>query len=1025
MRIVRFIPALGILLFCCQAFSQMEQRWSAERNVLPDGFGASEAKVVILSDGSINVTFKGGEEGDPQLGSVFFTRSTDQGYSWSKPRLAVELSGVQSVTHELLSDGDNLLIYAGMNRLSRYEVQQFISVNKGQTWEPSEVVFSNADPLRGMMAWQQDGKMYLIALAERKRPEGENEYTYWMARGRASGAYWEAATQIARFRAKHISPMQMVPGDHWPSFLWLQDSIDYQLLEANNGDGLSWKIRPMATPPTITPPALMDRGIAYRVQTTANRQLLFNRTDDENPVTEIVSQVPRELTVPNLTVTWQGKDNYTLPVELRYEMQIDGAEPIKIKDATSQELTGLVNGGHTLMLVAVDEARNKQAPSTTKRFTVKVPPVPNFTFPKNSDLLSLGDVNATWEASQNCGDGATVAFSLKVDEGEWSPFEMVPGKAVQGLKDGEHVLLLQAKDALGNLSAQPASVRFEIDSTPPQCTAQELPRDWDTITAELEFDTEPEFKVEFQVTGTDNRTSPDELDYRFTIDKDPTSEWRGVSEKAVITGLADGAHQIAFEVRDEAQNVQQSAFILPFEFNTPPNTKVWIDDSGQSPVYRFDARDKNSRPSDLKFRWRVDEQAWTEWTTNTTLSVQDLLAQTQHGQHSLYVQSQDGAGNIDPSPARLAVDVDKEAPPVPRSISVVTLEDGREIQLSWDPVAEQNVTYRLYRSETPAFSKNAFTVDELEKPRGFDTPKRMKNDTTYYYFVTSLDRSGNESAPVVSEAVKVLGESELNLKRFNEYKADVETRLRSEEYDAVLKLAADIPPVLVETSERAAYPAFWKAVAQAQKTLRDDSSNTEGLESSRGTLENFMSQYGTTPLAGDAEKALANVKSRLLWLQTVKFGTYGAIALIVLIILFLLFRWNKKRQIPEMPLIQAIEATEGVTPSKEALKDPTVLRRWAEVQAEPANAENWSRLAFAFHNIQEIENAIQALYKAMELEPNNTRFHFQMGHFQKEAGKAKEAIRHFERYLQLNPESKKSVEEVKELLAKLKQEAGL
>ncbi len=489
--------------------------------------------------------------------------------------------------------------------------------------------------------------------------------------------------------------------------------------------------------------------------------------------------------------------------------------------------------------------------------------------------------------------------------------------------------------------------------------------------------------------------------------------------------MADGTHQIAFVARDEAQNVQKEPFVLQFDYNTPPNTRVWIDESGQQPVYRFDAKDKNSRPGDLRFRWRVDEQTWTEWTDEVTLSVRDLIAQTEHGQHTLYVQARDGAGNVDPSPARLTVDVDKQAPPTPRSVVVTARDDGGEIQLNWDPVPEQNVFYRIYRSETKTFSKDAFAVElELEKARGFDRPKRLKNTTTYYYFVTSLDRSNNESAPVVSEPVVVLGESELNLKRFNEFRADVETKLRSEDYDSILKLVAEIPRELVESPDRAPYPLFWKAVAQARKNLRDDPNNKEGLETSRLALEEFVSQYGSTEVSPEAEKTLANVKSRILWLQLVKYGTYAAIALAVLILLFLIFRWNKKRQIPEMPLIQAADVTEGVTPSKEALKDPTVLRRWAEVQAEPANAENWSRLAFAFHNIQEIENAVQALYKAMELEPNNTRFHFQMGHFQKEAGKNKEAIRHFERYLQLNPESKKSVEEVKELLAKLKQESG-
>jgi Tfp pilus assembly protein PilF len=350
---------------------------------------------------------------------------------------------------------------------------------------------------------------------------------------------------------------------------------------------------------------------------------------------------------------------------------------------------------------------------------------------------------------------------------------------------------------------------------------------------------------------------------------------------------------------------------------------------------------------------------------------------------------------------------------------------GAEIQISWEAVPEQNVLYRIYRSNNKTFSKDAFAVElELEKTRGFDRPKRVKNTAVFYYFVTALDRSGNESPPVVSDPVEVLGEVELNVKRFNEYKADVETRLRAEEFDKVLEMAAGVPTPLIQASEFAPYPAFWKAVAQARKVIRDDSGNGDALNSAKNDLENFLSQYSATPLASEAQSTLDEVKSKILWHQIMTYGMYGGGTLLILLFVWMGVRWNKRERATEMPMIQAGTDTEGITPSKEALKDPTVVRRWVEVQADPNTAENWSRLAFAFHNIGEIENAIQALYKAMEIEPNNTRFHFQMGHFQKESGKVKEAIRHFERYLALNPESKKSVEEVKELLAKLKQEPG-
>ncbi len=1025
MHMLKILSVWGIVLFSTSVFSQTTQNWSAERNVLPPGYGATEARVVILTDGSINVTFRGSADNDPQVSGIYCTRSTDQGYSWSRPKMAVEASGIQSVTHELLSDGDSMLVYVAVNRLQRYEVQQFVSVDRGQNWSTSEVIFSDSDPIRGMLAWQMDGRMFMIVLVERSRDGGESEYTFWLARGRASGAYWEPAAKIGSFFARRVSAPRLVHNGRWPMVLWMRNGVDFQQMDSPNDDGVNWRVSEIATPPPIPPSVLEDRGTFYRVQTTANRQLLFNRTDDEAPVTELTTEIPRELLVPNLKLSWQGKDNYTLPEELRYQIQLDEAEPVRVNNATSHELVGLVNGSHLISLAAVDEAGNRQAPSTTRRILVKVPPVPLFLTPRNGDLLNTRAVSATWEGSQNCGEGASLEFNFKVDEVEWSGFKADLSTTVPNLADGDHAFFLQARDALGNTSAEPVSVRFEVDATPPVCTVQELPRDWDQITRDLDFEQEPDYAVNFKVSGTDNRTAPEALEYRFRIDQEAYNEWRSVSQDAAVTGLPDGTHTLSFEARDEAQNIQLQPTLVHFIYNTPPNTRVWIDESGTSPVYRFAARDKNSRQSDLTFRWRVDENSWSDWTSETSLSIPDLIEKTEHGQHILYVQSRDAAGNEDPTPAQLAVDVDKQAPPTPQALQVVSRDDGGEIQISWEAVPEQNVLYRIYRSNNKTFSKDAFAVElELEKTRGFDRPKRLKNTAVFYYFVTALDRSGNESPPVVSDPVEVLGEVELNVKRFNEYKADVETRLRAEEFDKVLEMAAGVPTPLIQTSEFAPYPAFWKAVAQARKVIRDDSGNGDALNSAKNDLENFLSQYSATPLASEAQSTLDEVKSKILWHQIMTYGMYGGGTLLILLFVWMGVRWNKRERATEMPMIQAGTDTEGITPSKEALKDPTVVRRWVEVQADPNTAENWSRLAFAFHNIGEIENAIQALYKAMEIEPNNTRFHFQMGHFQKESGKVKEAIRHFERYLALNPESKKSVEEVKELLAKLKQEPG-
>lgn len=1023
MRFIRIFGFLGVLLSVLGAQGQEGARWSKPRNILPSGMEAREAKLVILSDGSLNVTFRGSEISAPEVGGVFFTRSEDQGYSWSRPKPAVSVPGIQDVTHEIQSEGGNLLLYVTVFRPPRFEVLQFLSTDRGGTWRETDTVFVNTDPIRGIVTWRQEGRMFLAALTERTRSGDDSEYSFYLARGRASGAYWDTAIKIHNIFATSISPPSLIdngPGQ-MPDIYFRRNAFQDMVLEVVTQDGLTWYDHPITAAPPTRGLLQQDGGVYYDVRATPQRQILFNRTDDVPPRARMITQIPASVSKPNLRVVWEGEDNYTLPGDIGFEVQLDEEPAELVRGATTYRFDALLNGNHRLTITAIDEAENRQSPPTTERFTVQVLPVPQFLTPRNGDLLNQTKTLASWEGTHNCGPESPLLFSLKVDDREWTEYTEETSMEIEGLEDGEHAFFLRAKDALDNISEDGVNVRFEVDNTPPTCVVEEVPRDWDQL--DMPWPDLPDYKVEFRIVGNDNRTPGEDLEFRYRLDDQEASDWRPISELAVFTDLPDGLHRVSFETRDEALNVQAEPTTLNFEFNTPPNTRVWMDETISPPTYRFSGKDSNSEAADLSYRWRIDEGNWSDWTFDNEVIANSILGGVSHGQHRLFVQARDSSENFDPSPAEMLIDVDTVPPEPPTGLTLTARENGAIVEIRWDEVSESGARYNVYRSTQESFDREGaeLIVPAMQRTRSSDRPSRGENTTQYYYFVTALDRAENESAPGPSQSVAVLGQKEIDINNFQELAGDVNDLIRLEQWNGVLDYSknAPEPPPGFE-----GYPAYWSSVAQAEIALSQEPPSLQGLLSARTNLESFMARYPDFEHGAEVQERFDDVKSQILWNRLLAYGKYAAYLVVALILLAIVYKWIQRRRITEMPKITVTEGVEEITPSKEALKDPTVLRRWAEVQADPGSAENWSRLAFAFHNIGEVGTAIQSLYKAMEIEPNNTRFHFQMGHFQKETGNLRESIRHFDRYLQLNPESKKSAEEVRELLVKLKAELG-
>ena len=97
-------------------------------------------------------------------------------------------------------------------------------------------------------------------------------------------------------------------------------------------------------------------------------------------------------------------------------------------------------------------------------------------------------------------------------------------------------------DPAGNVTAQPAAIRFVVDRTPPHTQIDQVTGSPAGGTAIVEF------------SGTDNEPPPNWLMYSWRLDDGSWSPF-STATKALLPKLAPGPHTFAVRARDSAGNI--------------------------------------------------------------------------------------------------------------------------------------------------------------------------------------------------------------------------------------------------------------------------------------------------------------------------------------------------------------------------------------------------------------------------------------------------------------------------------------
>lgn len=351
---------------------------------------------------------------------------------------------------------------------------------------------------------------------------------------------------------------------------------------------------------------------------------------------------PTNLTSVVLVVGGQGVTGYRFSLD-------GGAYGPETPVSGGLQLNGLTGGAgtpHTVHVIGRDTAGNWQSETNATAVTWTIdtePPVAILTG------VPADPTNQVTAAITVGGSGA-VGYRYALDGGSYGA-ETPVGTELQlsGLAGGagtQHVLHVVVRDTAGNWQATgvATTATWLVDTEPPVAVLTGVPN---SPTA--------------QVNATITVGGSGVIVYRFALDGGAYGSETAVAVPINLTALAGGAavqHSVDVIGRDAAGNWQSVAqsTVAAWTVDTEPPAAPVVTNAGESPTYSqrpgwlWDAPGYPAGP----FRFKLDDANLEAGATLTTATAYEpsLAAYPDGlppGDHTLYVQVQDAAGNWSPT----------------------------------------------------------------------------------------------------------------------------------------------------------------------------------------------------------------------------------------------------------------------------------------------------------------------------------------------------------------------------------------
>ena len=325
-----------------------------------------------------------------------------------------------------------------------------------------------------------------------------------------------------------------------------------------------------------------------------------------------------------------------------FEGQLDGGGFAPVPSVVA--LSGLADGSHTYEVRAVDNFGQVDLSPASVTWSVDTTKPTAFITDSPISLTSANSAAISFTGDDGSGSGV-VGFQGSLDGNPFTP--VVSPANLSGLADGPHSFSVRAVDAVGNVGANPDSISWTVDATPPDTFITDGPSGLTTSTdAVISYygDDGTGSGVNYCEGSLDGAPFTRLLNFQIGV------VFGSGGQTVTLSGLADGPHTYEIRAVDNAGNVDPTPASISWTVDTtPPDTSITNGPSGTTgntyAQIDFDGND-GAGSGVSSFEGSLDGEPYSPFSSP---AFYEALSE---GEHTFSVRAIDAAGNVDPSPAR-------------------------------------------------------------------------------------------------------------------------------------------------------------------------------------------------------------------------------------------------------------------------------------------------------------------------------------------------------------------------------------